>query len=163
MRNLFARMYLDSVSGRVAVAAGVLAVCIPFAHFVGGPPPLAELQLVEGSVIRVSATNGLKGGMEVVLTTESGSGGEDLRYFANPGDSAAPELLGLSGKSVRAWVNRTYESRIYQLDSGQRRVIDYEVRRKQLTGDPNTLLIYFVAVAGVFVLLSIKRFGEERG
>ncbi len=159
--EIFKRMYLRTTSGRVALFSLVLLLCIPFAHFFGGAPPISELRVVEGRVAEVQAREGMKGSTDVELTVNGSNGIEQLRYFANPGDHALSGLTALKGRAVRAWVKTTYESRIYQLESGNQRIVDYEIRGRQLSGDPQMLLIYFFAVLGAFVLLSIKRYSEE--
>lgn len=160
--ELFKRMYLRTPSGRVALFSLFLLLCIPLAHFFGGAPPISELRIVEGRVAEVQAREGLKGSTDVELTV-SGSNGmvEQLRYYANRGDGTLSELTALKGRAVRAWVKTTNESRIYQIESGNQRIVDYEGRNRQLSGDPQILLIYFFAVLGVFVLLSIKRYSKE--
>lgn len=158
--DLLRRMYLKTLPGRIALFSLVLLFTIPLASLVGGAPPLSELHVVEGVVLEVQHQDGLKGSTDVKLIVSDGPGTE-LRYFANPGDAALAGLLQLKGQSVRAWVKSTYENRIYQLESAGRRVVDYEVRNRQLSGDPDSILVYLGFALGVFVLLTIKRYSEE--
>jgi hypothetical protein len=159
--DLLRRMYFRTLPGRIALFALVLLFAIPFAHLSGGAPPASDLRIVEGAVVDIQTRQGLKGSTDVELKVSGSSGSEELRYFANPGDNVPALLITLKGRVVRAWVRSTYENRIYQLDAEGQRIIDYEVRNRQLSGDPQNVLIYFVAVLGVFVLLSAKRYSEE--
>lgn len=160
--DLLKRMYLTERWGRIALFCFLLLWLIPLLHLFGGPPPLSELRLVDGTVAKIEAREGLQRAVDVTLFVADGAKVEEIRYLANPGDGALEELMSLEGAAVRAWVETTYELRIYQLESGSRHIVDYATRYRQLTGDPATLQIYFAVVLGVFVLISYKRYSEAK-
>jgi hypothetical protein len=163
MASMFARMYFRAASGRIALFAGFIGLSILIVHFGDQPPTLAELKVIDGAVENIRVQESFKGSKDIILITGTSGGREELKYFLNPGDDSGQRLTNLTGQPIRAWVEETYEKRIYQLESGNQRIIDYELRRKQIAGDPLVLSIYFAACLAVFAVISVKRFREQKG
>ncbi len=166
VKSLLKRMYFTTWQGKIALAAAIYATLIPFVHFIGGAPALTDLREIEGKVLEVQVLDGIKGSKTVVLETAMKGGGlENLEYYINRGDVAGEQLTRLiKGSVIRALVEGQGPGRItiYDLEVDGRKYVDYHTRDKQLSGNPRTLFLYFMVCIGVFVLLSIKRYSEER-
>ena len=156
-------LYSASKKGRIAAFSGLVAVLVVMLHFFSGPPPLARLTVLDAKVEQLGIENNMKSSYAVRLTLR----GEDrtvtqAQYFVNKGDAAGESLQQLNGQSVRVWFEPDYLNTIYQLETGGRRVIDYDTRRAQLTGSPVAVSLYFAMAVAVFMVLTVGLLRERR-
>lgn len=156
-------LYTDSTKGRVAAFAAIIAVTVILIHFFSGPPPLSELTVLEGRIEQLRVESSVKSSYAVWLTIRDQKQGLiEAQYFVNKGDGAGDSLKSLNGQQVKAWVERDFIPTVYQLDADDRRIIDYGIRRDQLTGSPMAVAIYSLVATTVFLALTLGLLKDRR-
>lgn len=161
MNQFLFKMYIGNRLAHVALFSAVLTVLIPMMHFFSGPEAFSILTLYEGRVVKIERLFAKKNSFDAVLTLKSGKNESILlHYLVNRGDSYGNKLFELPGKEIRAWVSGESNKVVYHLVSEGKIIIDYNVRYKQLTGDPKIILIYVLVCFAIFIILSLIRYKQ---
>ena len=156
-------LYSGSRRGWIAAFSATTVVLVLLLHYLGGPPPLRGLTVIDGTVEQVRVGSILDSSYAVRLSLR----GQDQKltetqYFVNKGDSTGELLKHLGGQQVRAWIEPDYNRSIYQLEVNGRRIVDYDVRRVQITGNPIVVGIYVIVQSTVFLWLTLRLLKARR-